>query len=70
MLLSTLIYFEYNNNNISNIINLLSKNYKKIIEIFSYNFFMLIIGYLQEINIIKLLYSNIFGFLFFWINIL
>ena len=65
MLLSTLIYFEYNNNNINNIITLLSKNYKKIIEIFNYNFFMLIIGYLQEINIIKLLYSNIFGFLFF-----
>ena len=65
MLLSTLIYFEYNNNNISNIITLLFKNYKKIFEIFSYNFFMLIIGYLQEINIIKLLYSNIFGFLFF-----
>ena len=65
MLLSTLIYFEYNNKNINNFITLLSKNYKKIIEIFSYNFFMLIIGYLQEINIIKLLYSNIFGFLFF-----
>ena len=69
MILSTIAYFYYNNNSLNkkviNIITFLKNDLYKIIELFFYNFNMLLFGYLQETNIIKLIISNFFGFVFF-----
>ena len=71
MILSTIIFFEYNNyiknNNILTFKKFIYNNYYKIIELFSYNFFMLFFGYLQEINIINIFISTFFGFIFFYL---
>lgn len=71
MILSTIIFFEYNNsiknNNILTFKKFIYNNYYKIIELFSYNFSMLFFGYLQEINIINIFISTFFGFIFFYL---
>jgi len=69
MILSTIIYFEYNNqkknNKIFTFFQFIKENYYKIIELFSYNFGMLFVGYLQEISLINITISTIVGFTFF-----
>jgi len=70
MILSTIAYFHYNNTINTEkegftLLEFFKSNREKITEIFSYNMLMLIFGYLQEINIINLLVSTTFGFLFF-----
>lgn len=71
MILSTIVFFEYNNsiknNNILTFKKFIYNNYYKIIELFSYNFLMLFFGYLQEINIINIFISTFFGFIFFYL---
>ena len=69
MILSAIAYFYYNNmkntNYELNIFKLINENLHKLGEIFSYNFFMLFFGYLQEINVINIWYSSTIGFGFF-----
>ena len=69
MILSAIAYFYYNNmkntNSELNIFKLINENLYKLGEIFSYNFFMLFFGYLQEINVINIWYSSTIGFGFF-----
>lgn len=70
MILSTIAYFHYNNTKDTyeegyTLLEFIKTNKENIIEIFSYNFAMLIFGYLQEIGIINILLSTSFGFLFF-----
>ena len=70
MILSTIAYFHYNNTKTTHkegitLLEFIKTNKENIIEIFSYNFGMLIFGYLQEIGIINILLSSGFGFLFF-----
>lgn len=71
MILSSIVFFEYNNsiknNNILTFKKFIYNNYYKIIELFSYNFLMLFFGYLQEINIINIFISTFFGFIFFYL---
>jgi hypothetical protein len=74
MILSAICYFVYNNKiniNTDNlkftIFDLINNDYKKIFEIFYYNFSMLFFGYLQEINVINILYSTLIGFIFFFL---
>lgn len=73
MIISSIAYFAYNNNNrkIENkpftIFLLLKEDYYKIIEILYYNFGMLFFGYLQEINLINIIFSTIIGFIFFFL---
>lgn len=72
MLLSTIMYFEYNNTRKSKEIFTLEtfmKKYKDdILQIFLYNFAMLLMGYLQEIKKISLSISLPLGFIFFGLN--
>lgn len=70
MILSTIAYFHYNNTKDTDkegftLLEFIKTNKENIIEIFSYNFGMLIFGYLQEIGLINILLSTGFGFLFF-----
>lgn len=70
MILSTIAYFHYNNTKDTyeegfTLLEFIKTNKENIIEIFSYNFGMLIFGYLQEIGLINILLSTGFGFLFF-----
>ena len=68
MILSIIIYFHYNNSSKKiyyNMITFFKQDFRKIIELWFYNFNMLIIGYLQEINIISILLSTLIGFYFF-----
>ena len=70
MILSTIAYFHYNNTKDTDeegftLLEFFKSNKENIIEIFLYNFGMLIFGYLQEIGIINILLSTGFGFLFF-----
>jgi len=69
MILSTIAFFYYNNNNLTkkhiDIISFFKNDFFKIIELFFYNFNMLIFGFLQEINVIKIIISTFFGFVFF-----
>lgn len=82
MLLNTIIYFEYNNienrkknglNNGSNdmpftIEEFLKNNQNNIMRIITYNFIMLLIGYLQEIGLINIWASTIIGFYFLYLT--
>jgi len=71
MIISTVAYFHHNNtklNSVSlntNLLNFISNDIQKIGELLFYNFNMLFIGYLQELKLISLAVSTIFGFLFF-----
>ena len=80
MLLTTIVYFEYNNTqdrggvgNSSNdagltMIDFIKNNKDNIIIITFYNFLMLLIGYLQEVGIINIWISSIFGFYFLYLT--
>ena len=76
MLLTTLLYFKFEDNKNKNIytdvITSIKENSHDIIKIVLSNFGMLSVGYLQEIDKVPLLYSNIigFGFLFYSFYIL
>ena len=74
MILSTIVYFSYNNNNNNKLqtnpfrlLDLIKNDYKQILEILYYNFGMLFFGYLQEINIIHIIFSTLIGFGFFFL---
>ena len=74
MLLTTLFYFVYeeeknknkhqhvNDNSYTSIVDISKKESRNIILIVISNFLMLVTGYLQELNLISLTTSNIFGF--------
>ena len=67
MLISMIAYFQYNNSNNSNnnLFNLIKNNYDKIYKILTYNFGMLLSGYLYEINLLNCFTTFIIGFIFF-----
>lgn len=69
MLISMIAYFQYNNtkNNLINLnlVNLIKSNYNNITKILTYNFVMLLTGYLYEINLSNVFTSFIIGFIFF-----
>lgn len=71
MIISTVAYFHYNNTKLNsvgtntNLLSFISNDIQKIGELLFYNFNMLFIGYLQELKLISLAVSTIFGFLFF-----
>ena len=74
MIISTVAYFHYNNtklyglnsgaNATSSLYNFIKTDIAKISELLFYNFNMLFLGYLQELKLISLTISTIFGFLF------
>ena len=71
MIISTVAYFHHNNSKLNsvgintNLLNFINNDIQKIGELLFYNFNMLFIGYLQELKLITLSVSTIFGFLFF-----
>lgn len=69
MLISMIAYFQYNNtkNNLINLnlVNLIKSNYNNIAKILTYNFGMLLTGYLYEINLSNVFTTFIIGFIFF-----
>ena len=69
MILSTIVFFKYNNTKNDDksfrLYDFIKTDIKNIIQLFSYNFGMLFIGYLQEIGVINIIYSTLLGFLFF-----
>jgi bacteriorhodopsin len=68
MILSTVAYFHYNNieSKIGFRIHEFAKEHWKTISfMFINNWLMLLMGFLQEINFISIIYSTIFGFVFF-----
>ncbi len=65
MILSTIAYFHYNNvkSKIGIRLHEFAKtNWTKIWKLFAYNWLMLFVGYLQELNLISIIYSTIVGF--------
>ena len=68
MLLIIIIFMEYINNINIKVIDILNKDYKKLISIFLSNFFMLFIGYLGEKNVLSKWFSISFGFIFLFIT--
>jgi bacteriorhodopsin len=76
MIISTVAYFHYNNTKLygpnasvianasSSLYNFIKTDIAKISELLFYNFNMLFLGYLQELKLISLTISTIFGFLF------
>lgn len=72
MLLSTIIYFEYNyyekENRKITFNGFIQDKSSEILKIFVYNLFMLLTGYLQEIGIINIWISTIVGFGFFYLT--
>jgi hypothetical protein len=72
MIISTVAYFHYNNTKLyglsasvaSSLYNFIKTDIQKISELLFYNFNMLFLGYLQELKLISLTISTIFGFLF------
>lgn len=72
MLLSTIIYFEYNyyekENRKLTLNQFMKDKSSEIFKIFVYNFLMLLVGYLQEIGIINIWISTIVGFGFFYLT--
>jgi len=76
MIISTVAYFHYNNTRLygpsasasasaaSSLYNFIKTDIQKISELVFYNFNMLFLGYLQELKLISLTISTIFGFLF------
>ena len=72
MLLSTIIYFEYNyyekEEQILTLEKFINDKTSSIMKIFLFNFLMLLVGYLQEIGVIDIWISTIVGFLFFYLT--
>ena len=74
MLLTTIIFYKYEENLENNIEknlefwDFLKTHKENIITIFVCNFFMLLFGYLGEIGAIDMVYSLILGFIFFGIT--
>ena len=74
MLISTILYMEYENNKIKKtydkvtIQNIYNKHKDTIIKIIIFNFFMLLFGYLGETNTISKYYSIFIGFIFFFLS--
>lgn len=74
MIISTVAYFHYNNTKLyglsayasaaSSLYNFIKTDIQKISELLFYNLNMLFLGYLQELKLISLTISTIFGFLF------
>ena len=72
MIISTVAYFHYNNtrlygssaNAASSLYNFIKTDIQKISELLFYNLNMLFLGYLQELKLVSLAISTIFGFLF------
>ena len=70
MIISTVAYFHYNNTILyglssnSSLYNFIKTDIQKISELLFYNLNMLFLGYLQELKLISLTISTIFGFLF------
>jgi hypothetical protein len=72
MIISTVAYFQFNNIKLygpsagaaSSLYNFIKTDIQKISELLFYNFNMLFLGYLQELKLISLAISTIFGFLF------
>jgi bacteriorhodopsin len=72
MIISTIAYFHYNNiklygpsaGSALSLYNFIKTDIQKISELLFYNFNMLFLGYLQELKLISLAISTIFGFLF------
>jgi hypothetical protein len=74
MIISTVAYFHYNNTKLygpsasasaaSSLYNFIKTDIAKISELLFYNFNMLFLGYLQELKLVSLAISTIFGFLF------
>lgn len=71
MILTTIIYFQYNNTKhnkkILSLLNFVKDNKFNILKLFTLNFFMLLFGYLQELNLISIFTSTFFGFIFFFL---
>jgi len=69
MLLSTIIYFKYNEKNTKDnhidLFSLIKSEKNNILKILLGNWMMLLFGYLGEINIIDIKYSTPIGFIFF-----
>jgi hypothetical protein len=70
MIISTVAYFHHNNTKLNglsstNLLSFIKTDINKISELLFYNFNMLLIGYLQELKLITLVISTLFGFLFF-----
>lgn len=72
MLLSTIIYFEYNyyekENRKLTFTGFIHDKSREILKIFAYNFLMLFVGYLQETGTINIWISTIVGFGFFYLT--
>ena len=72
MIISTVAYFQFNNIKLygisagaaSSLYNFIKTDIQKISELLFYNFNMLFLGYLQELKLVSLAISTIFGFLF------
>jgi hypothetical protein len=76
MIISTVAYFHYNNTRLYgpsananasaalSLYNFIKTDIQKISELLFYNLNMLFLGYLQELKLISLTISTIFGFLF------
>jgi len=64
MLLTTMLYFDYNNNpdEKKTLESFLDKHRKDILIVFAFNAMMLFFGYLYEINLLDLFTSNTMGF--------
>ena len=65
MILSTIAYFHYNNIDSKTgfrIHEFAKSNWKTICKLFAYNWCMLLVGYLQELNVISVISSTIVGF--------
>lgn len=72
MLITTMLFFIFEKNKTAtlhrekeqkkNVVSILNDNKTNVIKIVIANALMLLVGYLQEINMISLWYSNIFGF--------
>ena len=69
MILSSIVYFEYNNrvndDKRFTLLEFIKTNSENIVKLFAYNFGMLITGYLQEIKAINIYVSSLIGFGFF-----
>ena len=67
MLIITLVYFEYNNNE-KKTLDILKKNKNEIIKIVIYNFLMLLFGFLGEVDVLNKQISIPLGFVFFFLS--
>ena len=70
MILSAIVYFQYNNlkhqDQEFTLLEFLKSDKNKVLELFGYNFGMLAIGYLQEIGLVHIALSTFIGFGFFF----